>query len=251
MKKLITALMILAALLCFTSCKPEPDTSNPFEGYYVMSATMGGKPVNFSTIIIKGNTIVEWDLSNPDTFTENTLNSMQQRKTYSGVITVQDGYFTVEGDTHRYYLEEVGSYTFLTSNAKSFGYYQKVNAGQTSPEYANAIAYDFYIADNDDVIMVITEKDNTGTEYDFSIYVDKDYVDEDDDGWYYPDDIDITGNTFTLTFDEGRDGVNKGSCEVTLSNTGATIRDITNFPGTEPATTYTKYVRNTAWPVAQ
>lgn len=251
MKKLITALMILAALLCLTGCAKEPDTSNPFEGYYVMSETIGGKPINVMTFIIKGNTIEEWVFRNPIKYTESSLNSLQLERWTAKTITVRDTYFEVEGDSAHYYLENTMGFTFLTSSNSHFGYYQKVDAGQTSSIFAEMYSIDYYLAANGDAIELYIYDDGEDTEYDFSIYVDEDYVDEDDDGWYYPDDIGKTGNTFTLTFDEDGDGVNEGSCKVTLSNTGATISDITNFPGTEPATTYTKYVRNTAWPVAQ
>lgn len=241
MKKLITALMILAALLCLTGCAHDTDTSNKFEGYYVVSVTMGGKPVNLGTLIIRGHTIEEWDLSYPDDFTKDTLNAMHQIKIGSGTINVFDDYFTIDDDPDRWYLEEDNGNTFLIIGDGIFDTLQKVDPGKTSPLWASEWSIDFYLDDDDVAIRQTTVHDEDGSLlYNFAL---DDFDDEDEWGFLKnlrPRDwkSEPAGGTFNLTFENV-------PIDVTLSENEATIifyNTPYNFP---------KFVRATDWPAAQ
>lgn len=234
MKKFISALLVLTVLFGFTACKPESDpTPTPavdlttLDGMYVTTLTVSGKPCNWETLVISGNTATLYGLMVGTSLAG--LNAATQESEDTETIVRNGLSFTFEGDTDVYTLEVQNGVGVIDMDDTP---YMKVLPGQLGEPIGTM---EFYYSEAGDAISVLTFGSGAASLTQMSIYV----AAEDDD---YSGFANVNGNTYTVT-----SIVDSFSFSVEFSGNTATVSDVNGFE-TTPATTYTKYVRTTPWP---
>ncbi|MBQ0165772.1 MAG: hypothetical protein KBT02_01530 [Treponema sp.] len=231
MKKFISALLVLTVLFCFTACKHEPDSTptpdlTTLDGMYVTTLTISGKPCNWETLVISGNTATLYGMM-ADTSLAG-LNAATQEIEDTETIVRNGLSFTIEGDTNVYTLEVQDGVGIIVLYGMQ---YMKVLPGELGESIGTM---EFYHSEAGNVISVLTFDLGAGSLTQMSLVVAENEV--------YSGFATIIGNTYSVT----SDGDNF-SFSVEFSGSTATLTSHDGF-ATTPASTYTKYVRTTPWP---
>lgn len=251
MKKIISVLLILAALFAFTACEPEASPAAPsdegpgiidtttLDGVYVQTVNQCGKPANMYTYVISGNTITAYHLSlyhGYETPTEESLAAATQVEMYSDTITPHGTSFDW-GTDETWSMTTDASGTWIMEDGNDIRPpLQKVAAGRCgTPLYSE----DFYLTAGKALSI---ETDLSGDVSYVMLFIGQNS--------YESEEADKTGNTIAVTGLEDSSGpMTDGACTITLDGNTAVVSGVENFTGQDdPAGTYTKYTRTTPWP---
>lgn len=266
MKKLITALMILMALFCFTACEPEDDPTPPtppanndgpgnidtttLDGIYVQTLTINGKPCNASVIVINGNTQSFYEMSPAEQYlndpfpTAESLNSMKLVSSSEPIqITRNDANMTftndAEEETYQVITDANGTWLSYVNNPDD-DVYQKVELGHYGTPMFD---WEYFFSDDGMVMLYI---------YDETI-IDAEIATE--NNWYETLDGTGDGNTYVAEgiYPYGEEPIEAGAFTVTINGNTATVSDTSGFLNEDAEVVpgdYTRYVRTTPWPAA-
>ena len=217
----------------YVRSEPRNVDATTLDGYYVQTALFGGKPANEYTIVIEGNAMKCYVLTpgtGADLGAVNDTSAWGEPVTYSIEKDAAGLSFTVP-EAGAYKLITIGDWVYLSGSSLLF---EKVVPETTgTPSTVMEVYYDGleYISEYDGELYFYPEG------YYFEV------LDMDESGKvtgikYCPD-----GGDFNTDDD--------ATCTVTFTDTAAVISDVENWPGglDDPAGTYTKYVRETDWPV--
>lgn len=252
MKKIITALMILMALMCFTACQPEdggdPTPSfdpNTLDGYYVATAMICGKPVNMNTFIIKGNSLTYYTLDGAEVIDENFLDSVTQKKEWTKTIERgEDLTFTITGEQGTYSVTTENGVTSMTCDSGFFIPLLKVAKGTTGTPFTSM---DIFIGTGNKSLSLVTTPMGSSDWHGVTVRF--------GEVEYESLSAAITDNVYTVTGvrnDSTDEDTDEAAFIVTVSTGAAVISGVQNFPDERnPADTYTRLVRTTPWPIAE
>lgn len=249
MKKLITAILIIAATACLLGCPgpsspkdplPNVDTTT-LDGTYVITYTVGGKAVNYQTIVIDGESFTVYMVDiYVDTAAE--LDAAVQTQMPSYTISPNGKTCTIElepGNTTTFTMFTNSTGTWLTSDNPIMNEnYRKVPAGTLGKPTKTM---DCYFGEASKFLLFT----KTGNEFTAEFHDGEAF---DGDGVSY-NSSSVVKNTNVYNVSG-----NDWSYKVTIDGNSATVSDASdNFTsaGTTPATQepYTRYVRTTPWPV--
>lgn len=268
MKKLITALMILVVVFCFSACEPENDPTPPttpttpttpadidgpgtidittLDGIYVQTVNLGGKPVNRSVYVIDGN-----DMSVYETMPSNNnllpnaayFDSMSMILKETKTITRNDVTMTCSDDHHEYKLITNTNGTWLVNVEHPDDLnrtFQKVERGH----YGTPISVSDCFLKNGAALGVLYDDGK----------IDNVIVYTEESG--YLTNGTTSGNTYTAVSFLEMDSEEpiSGAFTVTINGNTATVSVASGFLNEDDATVvsgnYTRYIRTTPWPAA-